>query len=546
MLRFRLSLHYAWPATAVVDLLTHHPTPPPARLPLWTRGDWNAFCGFGTNILVNLLTLTGLLRVAVGLPDSVVFGRILPAAATMMALSTAYYAWLARRLAIRTGRNDVCALPSGVSVPHMFVVTFAVMLPVKRLTGDPMLAWQAGLAWIFVQSFVLMLGGLAAPWVRRVVPRQALLGALAGVSLTFIAMGPVLQLFETPMIGLPCLAIALAGWFGGVRFGGWPTGLVLVGLGTAIAWAAVWGGPAYAAQCGGLGIATVKDAVAGFGLHLPRPEFGLLHAGLHWPVLAGVVATAIPFGLYDLVEAMDNVESAAAAGDDYPVVGVLSADGVLSLIGCCLGNPFVNAVYIGHPGWKAMGGRIGYSAATGGVALLVTCLGVLPLVLALVPLVALAPVLIYVGLVVAAQAYAEATPRQMPAIVLAMLPAMAAWAKGLIDNVLASAGLAATPDRVAAMTRDSVLYHGLAVLGGGSILAGILLGSIALMVIDRRFWAAVVFSGATAAFSSVGLVHNSAIEWLPSPLLTTGYLAMAVVFGLCAMSHRSSPHAVGS
>jgi AGZA family xanthine/uracil permease-like MFS transporter len=44
---------------------------------------------------------------------------------------------------------------------------------------------------------------------------------------------------------------------------------------------------------------------------------------------------------------------------------VLTADGVVSLIGCLMGNPFINAVYIGHPGWKAMGGRIGYSAATG-------------------------------------------------------------------------------------------------------------------------------------------------------------------------------------
>ena len=48
----------------------------------------------------------------------------------MLFLSTVYYAWLAYRLAKKTGRNDVCALPSGISVPHMFVVTFVVMLPI--------------------------------------------------------------------------------------------------------------------------------------------------------------------------------------------------------------------------------------------------------------------------------------------------------------------------------------------------------------------------------------------------------------------------------
>ena len=42
---------------------------------LWTPGDWNAFFGFGTNILVNMLVLTGLLRYVLKLPDSLVFGR---------------------------------------------------------------------------------------------------------------------------------------------------------------------------------------------------------------------------------------------------------------------------------------------------------------------------------------------------------------------------------------------------------------------------------------------------------------------------------------
>jgi len=88
--------------------------PDPARPALWTPGDWNAFFGFGTNILVNLLVLTGLLRFVLKMPDDLVFGRILPATGLMLFLSTAYYAALAWRLARKTGRSDVCALPSGI------------------------------------------------------------------------------------------------------------------------------------------------------------------------------------------------------------------------------------------------------------------------------------------------------------------------------------------------------------------------------------------------------------------------------------------------
>jgi hypothetical protein len=117
---------------------------------LWTSGDWNAFFGFGTNILVNLLTLSGLLRFVLKMPDNLVFRRILPAAGMMMFLSTLYYAWLAYQLAKKTGRDDVCPLPSGISVPHMFIVTLVIMLPVKLKTGDPIQGWEARLTWVFI------------------------------------------------------------------------------------------------------------------------------------------------------------------------------------------------------------------------------------------------------------------------------------------------------------------------------------------------------------------------------------------------------------
>ena len=147
---------------------------------LWTPGDWNAFFGFGTNILVNMLVLTGLLRFVLKMPDSLVFGRILPALGLMMCLSTFYYAFLAYRLALKTGRSDVCALPSGISVPHMFIVTFVIMLPIALKTNDPIKGWEAGLVWVFFQSFILMIGGFIAPYIRKITPRAALLGTLAG------------------------------------------------------------------------------------------------------------------------------------------------------------------------------------------------------------------------------------------------------------------------------------------------------------------------------------------------------------------------------
>ncbi|HKX61732.1 MAG TPA: regulator, partial [Verrucomicrobiae bacterium] len=318
------------------------------RPKVWVPGDWNAFFGFGTNILVNLLTLTALLRFVLKMPDDLVFGRILPAAGLMLCASTVYYAWLAYRLARQTGRTDVCALPSGISVPHMFVVTFVIMLPISLRTGDPVKGWEAGLTWVFIQSFVLMIGGFLGPLIRKITPRAALLGTLAGVSITFISMKPAVEMFMTPMIGIPCFAIILLSWFGGVRYRGMPAGLVAIAVGTLIA----WGSTALGFNFGGMSLQGLTSSVSNFGFHIPLPVFGHVFSGFEF--LGILLITAIPFGIYDLVEAIDNVESAAVAGDNFPTTRVLTADGVVSLLGCMMGNPFINAVYIGHPGWKAM------------------------------------------------------------------------------------------------------------------------------------------------------------------------------------------------
>ncbi len=236
---------------------------------LWVAGDWNAFFGFGTNILVNLLTLTALLRFVLKMPDDIVFGRILPATGLMLCLSTLYYAWLAYRTSKQTGRDDVCALPSGISVPHMFVVTFVIMLPIALKTGDPIKGWEAGLTWVFIQSFVLMIGGFIGPVIRKITPRAALLGTLAGVSITFISMAPAVQMFTTPLIGIICFAIILLSWFGGVKYRGVPAGLVAIAVGTSIAWGSTLVGLNY----GGMSVQRSGRRRGQFRLSGSNPRF---------------------------------------------------------------------------------------------------------------------------------------------------------------------------------------------------------------------------------------------------------------------------------
>ena len=509
---------------------------------LFTPGDWNAFFGFGTNILTNMLTLTILLRFVIKMPDSIVFGRILPAVGLMMCLSTFYYAYLAYRLAKRTGRSDVCALPSGISVPHMFIVTFVIMLPIALRTHDPIKGWEAGLTWVFFQSFILMIGGFIAPIIRKITPRAALLGTLAGVSITFISMRPALEMYMTPVIGLTCFAVIMVNWFGGFRYPkGLPAGLVAIAVGMILA----WGSNLFGLNYGGLTGHGVTDAFTNFGFSVPLPAVNHIFSGFEY--LGVILVTAIPFGIYDLVEAMDNVESAEAAGDAFPTTRVLTADGVISLIGCLMGNPFINAVYIGHPGWKAMGGRIGYSAATGIMVIVLSWFGVISLLLAIIPVVAIYPILLYIGMLIGAQAFQSTPKGHAPAIILALTPHLAAWAGVQLDGALHAVGTDAATVGLDKLANQGVLYAGLKVMGGGSILTGLVLAAIGAFVIDKKFINASAFALAGAVLTFFGFMHGEAVGIAVTPVVAIAYLIVAVfLFGLSRVPvgalDRTAPH----
>jgi AGZA family xanthine/uracil permease-like MFS transporter len=378
-----------------------------------------------------------------------------------------------------------------------------------------------------------MLGGFLAPIVRKITPKAALLGALAGVSISFISMSPALQMFMTPVIGIVCFAIILASWFGGVKYGKVPAGLVAIAVGTILA----WGSNLLGFHYGDMSLTKLKDSFSTFGFAIPHPAVKLIMGGLHWDFLKVILVTAIPFGIYDLVEAMDNVVSAAAAGDSYPTTRVLTADGVVSLIGCMMGNPFINAVYIGHPGWKSMGGRIGYSAATGVMVIVLAWFGVISLMVALIPVIAIAPILLYIGMLIGSQAFQESPKRHAPAIVLALVPSLAAWGKLQIDNALGSvAGIhQITPDMIASMAKTNVLYSGLATLGQGSILSGVILSATAVFIIDRQLKKAAYFATAGAVLTFFGLMHSEEIGFKQSPTVAVAYLMVAAVLYGCAV-----------
>ncbi len=498
------------------------PTTEKYKVRWWVKGDWNGLFGLGTNVLLNVIVLTGLVLFVVQLPDDVVFARILPALGIALPLGNIWYAILARRLAQRERRDDVTALPYGPSVPHMFIVVFVVMLPVLINTGDPLAAWRAGLAWAFIIGVIVLLGAVFGPWLRKITPRAALLGALAGISITFISMSPAAQMWQAPWIAFIALAFVLVGWLAGKRMPfGAPVGLLAVVISTAVAWIAVALGWSDILQP-----SAVSDAVARVALYIPFPT-GDVITGLQG--IAPLLATAIPLGIYNFTEAMSNVESAAAAGDRYSARAVLTADGLGAIVGSFLGSPFPPAVYIGHPGWKQAGGRIGYSLVTGIVVAILCFSGTVGILLGIFPMQALVPILLYIGLVIGAQAFNVSALRYAPAIIIAMLPSLAQWATGLIDNALGAAGTNAGEVGVDNLIAGGVIYDGLYLFGSGAVLAGVLLGTLTVFIIDHRFWAAAVTSGIAAVLSFFGIINAASVGINASFAVTLGYIFLGII-----------------
>ena len=501
---------------------------PPAatglKIPWWTPGDTNAFFGLGFNILVNVLTLTGLMIGVVNVPAGDVLGTVLPALGVALILGNLYYTFLARRLARREERTDVTALPYGPSVPHMFIVVFVVMLPVYLQTKNPMQAWQAGLAWAFMIGIIVMIGAFVGPYIRKLTPRAAMLGTLAGISITFISMRPASQMWEAAWIGLPVLAIILIGFFTDVRMPfNIPVGLVALLVGTAIGWIG-----------GYMDAPAVSEAVSNIAIGVPDLRIDMLFSGLK--DLAPLLGTAIPLGVYNFTEAMSNVESAAAAGDSYNLRSVLLADGAGACIGSCFGSPFPPAVYIGHPGWKDAGGRAGYSLASGVVIGILCFLGLFGVLDKLLPVPAIVPILLYIGLLIGAQAF-QAVPRlHAVAVVAAILPNLAQWASGLIDNALQAAkdtakaagvdGLNVTAD---VLNQNGIVYEGLKTLGEGAVLVGLILGTMVTFILEKKFLYAAIASAVGAVLSFIGLIHAPTVDWAANPQVALGYLFFGIV-----------------
>lgn len=517
---------------------------------LLTRGDVDGFFVLSASALLDLILMRVLLVGFLGFREALFYERVLPAAATGLVVGNAFYAWQAIKLGRREGRADATAMPFGTSALVAIVFVYLIMYPVQQqalASGMPkdaadLLSWYAGVIACFGCGLVEFVGAFVAQRLRAVVPRPALLVAIGGTGLAFVGMDFIFRTFAFPIIGFPTLMLVLVLFVGGARLrGGIPGGVVIVALGVVLSRISTWLGVGTPVHLEALNLSYV-------GLHLPMPVLRELIPSLHF--LVDFMPVILPIGFIFLIGSLQNIEAAAAAGDDYNAKPLLLMNGGATMVGAGFGSPFPVTIYLGHPGYKKIGARAGYSTLNAAFWTLVCYTGTLSLAAAYIPIEAGMALVLYIGLVVCAQGFEVTDKRYTVALVVGLLPAFAAYVTLVVKHSLSVAkavsGIAMiTPDLAARFAvQRNFFAEGLFALGQGYIFTCMVLTTIVMYIIDRNYPRAAVWCLVGALLAWFGVTHTHVIAGddvlghlnLPIPIWNswaTGYVLMAVVVYLC-------------
>jgi len=527
--------------------------------PLFQPGDLDGFFGLAIDNLIQFLLILALCRGVLGFSIELLLGTVLPGAALSVIIGNLYYAWQAQQLSRREGRTDVTALPYGINTVSLFAFVFLVMLPVKLAaeangaSADEaaLAAWRLGLGACFLSAVIELLGALVGDAVRRETPRAALLSTLAGIAISFIAIDFAIRTFAAPLVAMLPLGIILTTYFADVTFPlRIPGGAWAVMAGTGAAWF-LW---ATGLDSSPVAWDRVVDASSSIGLYLPVPVLGDLYAGLTSPLMRdALVPVVLPMGLFNVLGSLQNIESAEAAGDSYPTMPCMAVNGVGSLVAAALGSCFPTTIYIGHPGWKALGARSGYSILNAVFFAVLALFGLTHFVGSLVPIEAGMAIVLWIGVVITAQSFQATDIRHAPAVAVGLFPAIAAWGLLVLTQTLNAAGVALGDGGLAvrvladpgAFAVAGLLLDGFVAISQGFMLTCMIWSAMSAHLIDREFVRAAVWAFVAGVLAFFGFVHAGGVtpaggvydlgfgtgwQWAVGYVLCGAFFALASTF----------------
>ena len=535
-------------------------------------GDVNAFFGLMLDNIAGLILMVSLLAGVFEFSSKFTLDYMVPGTAIGVLVGDLIFFGIAIRLARRLGRSDITAMPLGLDTPSTFGMVFLVLGPAflslkqqfgadgelseAELLQAHKLTWHIGICSIFVSGILKAICAFASGWIRTALPRAGLLGSLAAIALVLITFLPLIDVLDLPVIGLTALAIILT-----TLVARCPLPFKIPGaLGALIV--------------AGTLFYLMRGCDAAFGTHLlshlASPQFepssALLPTGwfevfrFEWISSMGAtlkyLPIVVPFAIATVVGGIDCTESAAAAGDEYNTGQVIGVEALATFVASICGGVIQTTPYIGHPAYKAMGGRSAYALAT---ALFVGGAGVLGYfgyMYMIIPKPCVFPILVFIGIEITSQSFHATPKRHYPAVALACVPALATLAAMYANKVLtdpAVLGAGVSMDSLTSVNQSELTT--VRMLANGFIITSLLWASGLAMLVDRRWNAAATIFGLCGLLTLFGIMHSPLDDgamFLPWVIdnaawqrlvyeYASGYLMVAILVFTYGAWHRRQP-----
>ena len=477
----------------------------------WAQsGDINAFFGLVLDNVAVLILMVSLLHATFDFPERFALRHMITGTALGVLIGDLLFFFLALRLARRTGNMQVTAMPLGLDTPSTFGMALFVLGPAflagkqQGLDVDAAAyyAWEIGICSMFISGLFKMICALGSGWVRRVVPRAGLLGSLAAIALVLISFFPLLEILRVPLVGLVSLAIILTSLVGRV-----PMPFKLPGtVGAFIVAGSMYGLLVATGQVPQLEVSQFNPSD---GLW-PTEWMEALRCGWFARLqdTLNYLPLIIPFALATVIGGIDCAESAIAAGDEYDTKTVIAVEAFATLVASFCGAVIQTTPYIGHPAYKAMGGRAAYTLVTAIFMGIMGTVGLFGYFYQFIPAVAVFPILVFVGVEITAQSFLATPRRHYTAVAIACVPALAALAVNFMDQIWfgvldqgKNAAFAANHELVSKVQTATLLSHGF-------ILTSIFWASALAMAIDRKLVQSAYYYLAAAVCTLFGLMHS--------------------------------------
>ncbi len=477
-----------------------------------SRGDLDTLIAqLGVNVAQAIIPVV--LLAPVGIPIAFSVRRLVPGYALGFLVGSAGLVALARRLAIKEGRQTVTAHVYGNNVPGIIAFSLTIVLPVYLQTRDLERAADVGAAAVVWAGVIKLAAAPFAGAIRRVIPVAASMTVFGAAMYSYLALVLLQRLFDHPLVGLIAFAIILVTVLARVRITRWNLPPFLV----------AWTVPLAA----GLAVGYIHPAWQGATPTLPFvASLGPIRAMAAALPFMSVIA---PIAVYEVLQVIAGVEGAAAAGDDYDARAVLACDGAGTVVTGAAGSVIPPIVYAMHPAYKAIGARIGFAVWTPIIFFALVVSGMILLMAQLFPWSILSAIIAYVTIGVGLATLDRVERRYWPAVLLGFVLPSGAVVAATVNSAIPALGLSAANASVRQALDTSIYWSSVQGLGNGFIFLVLVVAATLAELIDRRFARAALWCLLAAAFSWIGLMHSAVAGWGAQPTYAAGWCAAAAI-----------------